>query len=246
MSTAQGYQVAVYDQFNRRKTRTTVKEYASEIYQALPSGELSLNQPFKATPDTTYPHINQAKWASVVDFGANPDDFDSDTRAIQATIDSGAEVIYFPSPKDKNNQTDYLTDDIIVIRGNVRFVLGLNTSMKSYNGMAGKSIFRIEETTGDAVVFDAMEFISFDNAMDHNIFEHNSSKNLVLKSLLFNNATKTLTCLLMLAFRAGDAPTKPILTIPFLLCQLPHRRQSNSARQPSGINAIQHAPATSK
>ena len=189
--TTQGYGVAICDQFNRRKTGTAIKEYASETYQALPNGALSLNQPFKATPDTTYPHINQARWASVVAFGANPNDFDSDTRAIQSAIDSGAEVIYFPSPTDQNNQTDYLTDDTIVVRGNVRFVSGLNNSLKSYNGMTGKSIFRIEETTGDAVVFDALEFISFDNAMDHNIFEHNSSKNLVLKSLLFNNTTNT-------------------------------------------------------
>ncbi len=189
--TTQGYGAAISDQFNHRKTGPALKEYASEIYQALPNGDLSLNQPFKATPNTTYPHISQAKWASVIDFGANPDDFDSDTLAIQSAMDSGAEVIYFPSPTDQNNQTDYLTDDTIVVRGNVRFVLGLGTSMKSYNGMAGKSIFRIEETTGGAVVFDALEFISFDNAMDHNIFEHNSSKNLVLKSLLFNNNTNT-------------------------------------------------------
>ena len=189
--TTQGYGVAICDQFNQRKTGTTVKEYASETYRATPDGALSLNQPFKATPDTTYPHINQAKWASVVDFGANPDDFDPDTRAIQSAIDSGAEVVYFPSPTDQNNQTNYLTDDTIVVRGNVRFVLGLGNSLKSYKGMAGKSIFRIEETTGDAVVFDALEFTSFDNAMDHNIFEHNSSKHLVLKSLLFNNTTDT-------------------------------------------------------
>ncbi|MGB3767175.1 MAG: hypothetical protein WA947_11510, partial [Phormidesmis sp.] len=189
--TTQGYQVAICDRFNQRKTGTNVKEYASETYRALPNGDLSFNQPFKTTPDTTYPNINQAKWASVIDFGANPDDFDSDTRAIQSAIDSGAEVIYFSSPKDTNNQTDYLTDDTIVIRKNVRFVLGLNNSMKSYNGMAGKSIFRIEETTGNAVVFDALEFVSFDNAIDHNIFEHNSSKNLVLKSLLFNSTTNT-------------------------------------------------------
>ena len=189
--TTQGYRAAIDDRKNHRQTSPTVAEYASETYAALPSGDLSLNQPFKATPDTTYPHVNQAKWASIVDFGANPDDRASDTNAIQAAIDSGAEVVYFPSPKDKKNQTNYLTDNTIVVRGNVKFVLGLGNSLKSYNGMAGKSIFRIEETTGEAVIFDALNFTSFDNAMDHNIFEHNSSKHLVLKSLLFGSTTKT-------------------------------------------------------
>ena len=189
--TTQGYQAAIYDQKNRRQTGPTVTEYASETYGTLPNGDLSLNQPFKATPDTTYPHVNQAKWASVTDFGANPDDQMPDTSAIQAAIDSGAEVIYFPADKDHNNQTSYLTNDTIVVRGNVRFILGLGNGMKSYDGMAGKSIFRIEETTGSAVVFDALEVIFFDNAMDHNVFEHNSSKRLVLKSLLLNSSSKT-------------------------------------------------------
>ncbi|MGC1306453.1 MAG: glycosyl hydrolase family 28-related protein [Phormidesmis sp.] len=189
--TTQGYQVAICDQGNQRRTGTTVKEYASEIYAALPNGDLSLNQPFKATPDTTYPHVDQARWASVVEFGANPDDQEPDTGAIQSAIDSGAEVIYFPSPKDQKNQTTYLTNDTIVIRGNVRFVLGLGNGMKSYGGMAGKSVFRIEETTGDAVVFDAIALQSFDNARDHNIFEHNSRKKLVIKSSLFGTDTRT-------------------------------------------------------
>lgn len=189
--TTEGYRVAIADQFHQRQTGKAITEYASETYKALPDGTLSLNQPFKATPNTTYPHPNQAKWASVVDFGANPDDADSDTQAIQSAIDSGAEVIYFPPPKDLDIQTNYLTDDTIVVRGNVRFMLGLGNSIKSYRGMAGKSIFRIEETTGDTVVFDAMGFVYFDNAIDHNIFEHNSSKHLVLKSLLFNSDTPT-------------------------------------------------------
>lgn len=187
--TTQGYRIAICDQFKRRQTGANVDEYASETYQTLQNGELSLNQPFKATPETTYPSVDQARWASVVAFGANPDDRDSDTQAIQAAIDSGAEVIYFPSPKDQDNQTDYLTDDTLVIRGNVRFVLGLNHSIKSYGGLAGKSVFRIEETTGETVTFDALQLIFFDNAMDHNVFEHNSSKDLVLKSLLLDNTT---------------------------------------------------------
>ena len=189
--TTQGYQTAICDQFKQRTTGTTVKEYASETYKTLPNGDLSLNQTFKATPTTTYPDLSQAKWASVTAFGANPDDRDPDTQAIQATIDSGAEVIYFPSPKDKNNQTSYTTNDTIIIRGNVRFVLGLNNSIKSYGGLAGKSIFRIEETTGQTVTFDAMQLAFFDNAIDHNIFEHNSSKDLILKSLLFDQTTDT-------------------------------------------------------
>ena len=187
----QGYRVAIRDRHNQRQTEAAVSEYASETYGLLPNGDLSLKQPFETSPDTAYPSINSVKWASVKDFGANPDDQNSDTQAIQAAIDSGAEVIYLPPSQDMDNQTDYLTDDTIVVRGNVRFVLGLGNRMKSYGGMAGKSIFRIEKTSGEAVVFDALEFVSFDNATDHDIFEHNSSQKLVLKSLLFNNNTAT-------------------------------------------------------
>jgi len=189
--TAQGYRAAICDRGRDRQTGLDVKEYASETYAELPNGELSLNQVFKPTPSTTYPHVNQARWASVTAFGASPDDYESDTGAIQSAIDSGAEVVYFPPAQDLNNQTTYLTDDTIVVRGNVRFLLGLNNSIKSYGGMANKSIFRIEETTGEAVVFDAIEFVSFDDATDHDVFEHNSRKHLVLKSLLLNNATNT-------------------------------------------------------
>ncbi|MGF1568419.1 MAG: glycosyl hydrolase family 28-related protein [Nodosilinea sp.] len=189
--TTQGYQFAIHDEFNNRKTGATVREYASETYATLPNGDLSLHQTFKATPDSTYPSATGAKWASVVAFGANPDDRTPDTAAIQRAIDSGAEVVYFPAPTDQDNQTSYVVDDTIVIRQNVRFVLGLGHVIKSYGGLAGKTLFRIEETRGDAVVFDHVNLQYFDNAMDHNLFEHNSRKNLVIKSSLLGTRTNT-------------------------------------------------------
>ena len=62
-----------------------------------PSGKASLNLPIEDAPRVAWP-TDFSEWANVNDFGAAGSDQVDDSQAIQAAMDSGKPVVYFPNP----------------------------------------------------------------------------------------------------------------------------------------------------
>ena len=138
------------------------------------SSEQPLQLPVENSPD--YYSNNFSRWANITDFGAIPDDYRDDSRAIQAAIDSGADLVYFP-----NGQ--YHVSRTIQIRGNVRKILGLasfviNTGSYFDNLGASLPVFEVVDGANSFVVIENFWFSGFDNAT---LIEHHSSRTLVVR-----------------------------------------------------------------
>ncbi len=90
----------------------------------------SLKLPVKETPEV--PWDDPKTWASVVAFGADATGANDSSDAIQAAIDSGATTVYFP-------RGFYLSMKTLLLRGNVRRLLGMNSNL-DYYGRASPDI----------------------------------------------------------------------------------------------------------
>lgn len=112
---------------------TTVEEWSSEVAMLFPSPKKSLNLPIKETPEF---HTNDlAQWISVKQFenlairGAVKDKDGNETEAvidwapaIQAAIDSGKPVVYFPNG-------GYSVQQTVVVRGAAKKIMGFQSSL---------------------------------------------------------------------------------------------------------------------
>jgi hypothetical protein len=98
-----------------------ISEYVSTSTLRLFSSQpTSLKLVVKETPEI--PWDDPSTWASVVSFGADPAGNVDSADAIQAAIDSGATTVYFP-------RGFYLSTKTILLRGNVRRLLGMNSNL---------------------------------------------------------------------------------------------------------------------
>ncbi len=93
-------------------------------YKLFPSSNTSLNLPVEETP--VYTNRTPSDWANVRDYGAKPDDYRDDAAAIQAAIDSGKPVIYFPRGQYNIGRTVYL-------RGAVRKLTGFGAQIRPHD-----------------------------------------------------------------------------------------------------------------
>ncbi|HFB98983.1 MAG TPA: hypothetical protein ENJ62_07570, partial [Bryobacterales bacterium] len=93
-------------------------------YKLFPSSKTSLNLPVEDTP--VYINRTPSDWANVRDYGARPDDYRDDSAAIQAAIDSGKPVIYFPRGQYNIGRTIYL-------RGAVRKLTGFGAQLRPHD-----------------------------------------------------------------------------------------------------------------
>lgn len=90
--------------------QTAIDEWAT--HDNSQSHGKSLNLPIKDAPEYYNSDLNQ--WASVVAYGATPNNpRDNDSPGIQAAIDSGKKIVYFPRGK-------YTLKSDVIVRGNVR------------------------------------------------------------------------------------------------------------------------------
>jgi len=104
----------------------------------------SLRLPIKNTP--TFYSSNLEDWASVMDFGATPDDdSDDDAPGIQKAIDSGKPVVYFP-------RGFYTLKTDVVVRGGVRKVDFLFSRIQ--NGDDTEARIVVEDTNHPEVVLE--------------------------------------------------------------------------------------------
>ncbi len=101
-----------------------------EQYATRPTASLfgtpgtGLRLPIRETPELPWDALNQ--WSGPSKFGITPDSYDFASDAIQKAIDSGATTIYLP-------RGGYRIDKTIIIRGNVRRIIGCRAYLISRN-----------------------------------------------------------------------------------------------------------------
>jgi hypothetical protein len=173
--TTSGYQSVI-------KNRATiipgnvVSEYVSEnIYSLFATPQKSLQLPVEEAPEV--PYNDFSNWVSVTEYGANGEDNQDDTAAIQRAIDAGKSTVYFPNGK-------YFVSNTISVRGNVSRIIGLESTLKVNNPLnsQAKPVFRFEEATPDVRV---LERFWGDYTEEPSFYwvENASAKTLVLKNI---------------------------------------------------------------
>lgn len=177
--TTKGYLSAIRDKGSIVPGSAITEFVSDSVLSLFPSPKKSLNLPIRETPifhDNDFSH-----WANVEDFGANGTDNEDDTCAIQAAIDSGRPIIYFPSGR-------YFVKDTIHVRGNVKKIFGMKSIIYPSWGNAfidpehPATVFRFDKKNRDVVFLENLHF-SIRTAPDSGAIwvEHASPSALVLK-----------------------------------------------------------------
>ena len=126
-SDIQGYKVAIQHAPSGEEVASgKIEEWCSDPPAMLHAGVgRMLNLPVKELPELPW-ESDFSKWADVTKFGANPYDDEDDAPAIQAAIDSGATVVFFPQAvgEPKKKKPAYIFGSTIVLRGNVNHIFG--------------------------------------------------------------------------------------------------------------------------
>ncbi|MBC7921104.1 MAG: hypothetical protein H7Z75_08420 [Ferruginibacter sp.] len=166
--TNNGYGKAVDGESTRDATGAQVTEFVSNTIESLFEGpRKSLGLPIEETP-AYYPR-DLSQWANVVTFGATLNqDSDDDADAIQKAIDSKKAVVYLPSGL-------YHVSRPIIIRGSVRKITGMSSSIGKTADFKGEALLRFEDGTPATVTLEHLH-------VDGQIL-HASSRALVLKHL---------------------------------------------------------------
>ncbi len=115
----------------------------------------SLNLPIEETPEIPWDPVSQ--WVNVMNYGATPDNnSNDDSVAVQAAIDDmerlGATTLYFP-------RGAYVLDNTVIVRGNVRRIVGLMSSVNLRVGVEedrGLPTWRLENTRHPVLFIDRM------------------------------------------------------------------------------------------
>ncbi len=143
---------------------TMVSEFSSHSPRSLFSNTrtTTLRLPVEETP--TYANNNFSDWANVENFGATKNNSsDNDGPAIQAAIDSGAKIVYFPNG-------DYRVSTPIYVRGSVRKIIGFESKVGVSSDFSAPEMFR----------FDSTGTVIFRNLSLFGKVTHNSSGTLAL------------------------------------------------------------------
>ncbi len=150
-----------------------VQEWASA---ALPgSGPRSLGLPVKETPEVPWDDLKD--WAVITDFGAKMDGHTDDSEALQRAIDSGKTTVCLP-------RGQLLLAKPIVIRGNVRRLIGCETSVKISPTMPkDSSIFTVGESPEPVLVVERFACWFWNNMSGANFIDNPTSRTLVLREL---------------------------------------------------------------
>jgi len=146
--TSSGYAAAIRNR-GTIATGAAVTEYVSDGINNLgPTRLSSLNLPIQETP--TYFDTDLTHWKSVTSSGAVPNDGADDTAAIQAALNSGSSVIYFPTG-------EYEIGNTLHIPATVKHLVGLEARLETSPSSMftdGRPVFRFEGTGSDAVLME--------------------------------------------------------------------------------------------
>ena len=184
-----GYKSAIKDKGNLVAGADISEFVSGPIFSLFSSLQRSLNLPTSQTP--TFHDNNLSNWANVTAFGAKPDDWNDDTAAIQAAIDSGKSTIYFPTGR-------YFVNNTIFVRGDVKKIMGMSSTIApaygTFNdGNNPKPLFRIEPGNADAIIVENLDFSKLHQSSPSPgaiLFEQASPQKLVLKDIRFGGEYK--------------------------------------------------------
>ena len=187
-----GYDLAIRDADLGPVMTGQIEEWISDAPGLLfPGPQKSLNLPAPQFPEV--PHDPLDQWVSPLQFGGIPDDDKDDTEAIQRAIDSGATTVYLPykaelPPRERANQPGwrgtYNISDTIVIRGNVRRIIGLEACIQPTKSLADdpdRPIWRFESGEHPVVVLERLR-VPFGQLFDCPMIEHVADRDLVVRS----------------------------------------------------------------
>ncbi len=147
---------------------THLPEYVTQPALGLFSSPTrALHLPVEETPEF---HTNDfSQWASVVAFGATPNNnANDDGPGIQAAIDSGKPVVYFP-------RGEYAVRSPVLLRGAVRKLAGLHSYLGPASSYRGGALLRFEDGSADSCI---VEHFRLNGAV-----EHASARTLALRHL---------------------------------------------------------------
>ncbi len=134
-----------------------------------------LELPVKETPEVPYDPLED--WAVVTDFGAKLDGQTDDSEALQRAIDSGKTTVCLP-------RGQMVLKKPIVLRGNVRRLLGCETFLKFPEPITGsKNIFTVGESTQPILVVERIGAWFWDNHSKANFIDNPTNRTLVLRDL---------------------------------------------------------------
>ncbi len=150
----------------------TVREFTTATIPG--SAPASLNLPVVETPVVPWDDLKD--WANIVDFGGKPDDDLDDSDALQRAIDSGKTTVCMPR--------GVLTiKKPIMIRGNVRRLIGCESYLKFPEPISGKSIFTVTNGKYPVVVVERLWAPFWENRSGINFIDNVSRRTLVLKEV---------------------------------------------------------------
>jgi hypothetical protein len=133
--------------------RTSIAEYVSKGAQSLFSSvAASLNLPVKETP--TYVNPDFTQWANVRTYGATGNGWTDDTVAIQAALNSGKPVVYFPFATYAVNGTLHIPSSVRLVEGMGSFLVGTIRTATMRPGTK----FSCEATSGGPVILDNFHY----------------------------------------------------------------------------------------
>ncbi len=122
----------------------TIAEYASNgVASLFSSAQSSLNLPIEETPE--WVDNNFADWADVTAYGAQPNEWRDVTDGIQAALNSGKPVVFFP-------YGNYSITRTLHIPSTVRKIMGSNSFLNGVNGQHQNGpVFSCDSQSGNPV-----------------------------------------------------------------------------------------------
>jgi hypothetical protein len=162
--------------FDQVVEESNIEEWHSHSPKFLfPSKKTSLRLPIEEVPQMQYPTPDDS-FLILRDLNGDKDI----TEEFQAAIDSGVETIFIPPGWGNGIASDnWITTSTIIIRGNVKRIIGIGNSMIIEKPGADKPAYRIEDGTSDVVIFE--NFYSNYGTNFNFKYEHASTRMLVLK-----------------------------------------------------------------
>jgi hypothetical protein len=145
------------------------------LFAALPD---HLDIPDVERPDYHSNDFND--WANVMDYGADWVGREDDSDAIQAAIDSGKSIVYFPATGGPRGE--YTIEKPIYIRGNVRKIYGFNNFFSTRGDLFDSDdrppAIIVEDNNADAIIIDGLILSSGTRYVTYLL--HNSPADLVM------------------------------------------------------------------
>ena len=137
--TTTGYAAAIQTD-GTRVPGVKIADYSSDTPRSLFPASQKPPLPVQETPEFCDPDLSH--WESVAAHGTTPNDNTDDTAPIQAALDSGKPIIYFPTGR-------YLVSDTLHVRGAVRQVIGCGSELfptgPNFDNAAGpRPLLRLE------------------------------------------------------------------------------------------------------